>query len=134
MNNLSRRSTQIIKLYFCFLSCLIIGLALGIQITKIDAVNAEPNDYLNPQVIDLRNRVNLLENQLNKTRTNSPPGTPQPIRQNRDRTNYPPGRVNGQLVGRSDPAFENLATMVIELKQEVRALNKRVADIEDNAK
>jgi hypothetical protein len=130
MNNLSRRSTQTIKLYFCLISCLIIGLILSIQITKIDAVNAEPNNYLNPQVIDLRNRVNLLENQLNRSRTNSPPGTPQPIRSNRDRTNYPPEKVNGQLVGRSDPAFENLATMVIELKQEVRALNKRVAQLE----
>ena len=130
MNNLSKRSTQIIKFYFCCLSCLIICLTLGIQITKIDAVNAEPNDYLNPQVIELRNRVNLLENQLNKTKTNSFPNSPS-IQQNLPRTNYPPGRVNGKLVGRSDPAFENLATMVIELKQEIQALEKRVAKIEN---
>jgi BMFP domain-containing protein YqiC len=129
MNNLSRRSTQTIKLYFCFLSCLIIGLILGMQITKIDSVNAEPNDYLNPQVIELRNRVNLLENQLNKTPTDSFHNS-QPIPGNRQRTNYPSGRIDGKLIGRSDPAFENLATMVIELKQEIQVLEKRVAKIE----
>jgi hypothetical protein len=129
MHNLSRRSRQIIKLYFSFLSCLIIGLIIGIQITTIESVRAQPANYLNSEITNLRNQVNQLQNQLNRTPVNRF-DLKSPRQNNVAPSNSPPGRVNGNLVGRSDPTFERLATMVVELKQQVQELEKRVGKIE----
>jgi outer membrane murein-binding lipoprotein Lpp len=129
MHNLSRRSQQIIKLYFAFLSCLIIGLIIGVRITAIESVNAEPTNYLNSEITNLRNRVNQLENRVIRTPTERF-DLSSPSSNNNGLRTSPPAKVNGQLVGRSDPTIENLATMVIELKQQVQDLNKRVEKVE----
>jgi hypothetical protein len=39
--------------------------------------------------------------------------------------------VNGETVGQSDPLFDRLSTLVIELKEEVRGLEKRVKTLEE---
>jgi hypothetical protein len=132
MNNLPRRSQQIIKLYCYFLVCLLVGLAIGIQIATIDTVNAQPTRQFNTEVLNLKNRINSLETELRKSNNNSSYQFNLPSRSSPSvaPSNSPPAEINGVLVGRSDPAFTNLATMVVELKQQVQELEKRVNKIE----
>jgi hypothetical protein len=40
------------------------------------------------------------------------------------------GIVEGEVVGRSDPLFERLATLVIELKEDFQKLERRVQVLE----
>ena len=44
-----------------------------------------------------------------------------------------PPVVNGQAIGRSDPLYERLATLLIELKEDVKNLDRRLVDLENKA-
>lgn len=56
------------------------------------------------------------------------------LRQQRDFSDSPPISsspqiVDGELIGRSDPMFERLSTLVIELKERVMTLEKRMNEL-----
>ncbi len=87
-------------------------------------------------VRSLRSRIGRLESEVRNLRSStsrvsrpnvnsrqSPPLTPAP---NRNRTSGQGERV----VESSDPMFKRLATLVIELKEEVRAMEKRLVILE----
>jgi hypothetical protein len=46
------------------------------------------------------------------------------------RQNNTPSIVHGEPLGRSDPMFERLSTLVIELKQDFKTLEQRVTQLE----
>ena len=83
---------------------------------------------INAELSSLRSRVNRLESEIRRigrpsnlpnTRPVNPPG------------NTPPATIDGNLVGSSDPLFERFATLLIELKEDVRDLNKRLIEVEN---
>jgi len=73
----------------------------------------------------LRSRFSRLEGELSRLGGRLPSPTP--------RSNIPapvvPPRAN-QQVSSSDPMFQRLATLVIELKERINALEEQVAELE----
>ena len=41
--------------------------------------------------------------------------------------------VNGQAIGNSDPLYERFATLLIELKEDVRNIDQRLTKIEQQS-
>ncbi len=78
---------------------------------------------LESQFYRLESQVNRIENQLNRVGSSSPkiPDNPLPQRS--------PRRLSQQ---QRDKMFDRLATLVIELKQDVKELQKRVSQLEMN--
>ena len=113
---------------------LLIGgiLILG-YLTLSIPVSAQSPTRLNAEISSLRSRVNRLESEirrLNKsvssTNIAEPERSPQP-----SRSSPPPTVVDGQIIGRSDPIVERLAILVIELKEDLRSLDRRVTELEN---
>ena len=136
MNRILKWRTQIIRI--C-LSC-IVAIAIFADWSAIDisSVSAQSN-VINSDIISLRARVNRLEQEINQLRYNvrvddSPPAKKLPIPNQSAPTSRPtvvnPPIVNGQAVGKSDPMYERLATLLVELKEDVRNINERLTDIE----
>ena len=111
--------------------CLFICLIFLLRVTSITPVVAQSNALTNAEVSNLRTRVNRLEQEVNRlsnfnSRNNISPPPPQQTPRN---TGNPP-IVNGRAIGRSDPLYERLATLLVELKEDVRDLDRRIAEIE----
>ncbi|PSF31159.1 hypothetical protein C7H19_23150 [Aphanothece hegewaldii CCALA 016] len=91
------------------------------------SVFAQSDTAVRSELTSLRNRVSRLESQIGRigtgSRSPSPSSTPR-------QSSSPPRVVNGQLIGESDPMFERLATLVIEIREDVRNLDKRVKTLE----
>lgn len=116
-----RRS--IVKLCFVLLLSLIVGIVFQITYTK--AVSAQSITSLSSEISRLRTRVNQLESEV-RNLSRSMPRTTQP------RQVSPPRTIDrGSTVELSDPMFQRLATLVIELKEQVKDLDKRVKKIEN---
>lgn len=85
-----------------------------------------------PEVLRLRTEVRLLENEVRRLRQTSPrfertqTGELLP-----DRIPSPPQIIDGQAIGRSDPMFERLATLVIELKERIVVLEEQLSQVEN---
>jgi hypothetical protein len=45
-------------------------------------------------------------------------------------TTVNPPVVNGEAIGTSDPLYQRLATLVIELKEDVKSIDRRLSKIE----
>ncbi len=97
-------------------------------------VKAQSTAGIDFDLLNLRNRVNRLEgevrsfnqpNYLRKTTTPNPTQSPNNLGN--------PPMINGQAIGRSDPLFERLATLLIELKEDVRNIDKRLTSLEKKA-
>jgi len=73
----------------------------------------------------LRSLLTNIESQLTTLRGQSSPQIPIPIRPSAPPV---PPRTNRQITS-SDPMFDRLATLVIELKQRVQALEVQVAQL-----
>ncbi len=73
----------------------------------------------------LRSQLSNLESQISAIKGQSSPQTPVPVT---PQTIPIPPRANRQITS-SDPMFERLATLVIELKQRVQALEAQVAKL-----
>lgn len=107
--------------------CLILILNKPVFSQSITGINAE--------VSSLRTRISRLEAEvrnLQRTNFNSAPGIPKTIPEtenNTNPTNNPP-TINNRAVGRSDPLFERLATLVVELKEDVQNLDTRLKKLE----
>jgi polyhydroxyalkanoate synthesis regulator phasin len=100
-------------------------LAIAMQMGGTHAVFAQSDTALRSEVQSLRSRVSRLESALSSVRSGSRQTTPSTPRQS-----SPAQEVNGELVGRTDPLFQRLANLTIELRERVATLEKRVAQLE----
>jgi len=98
---------------------------LGIIILLLWAnqVTAQSDSAVRSELSSLRNRVSRLEVEIRRASSSSSNPLPRPT--------STPRVVNGEAIGESDPMFERLATLVIELKEDVRELQKRVNVLEN---
>ena len=102
----------------------IIILLIVIFIQQINPVSASVENRLRGEINRLEARVSRLESAVTNLRqgsnnnNNSPP------------LNSSPQIVDGEIIGRSDPLFERLSTLVIELKERVMGLEKRMNQLE----
>ncbi len=105
------------------LSILIILLFI-ILIKQINPVSASVENRLRGDINRLRARVSRLESAITNLRQDS--------NNNYNTPDYNPSPqiVDGELIGRSDPLFERLSTLVIELKERVMDLEKRMNQLE----
>lgn len=111
---------------FSLIFLLVTIMAFGLQLMRPHFVFAQSDTALRSEVNNLRTRVARLENEIRSRRggQNVPSGNlPEYESVN------PPQTVNGVSVGASDPMFERLATLTIELKERVNALEKRVNEL-----
>lgn len=119
---------------FLFRTCLIC-FSLGIvYLTQVDSPGSAQSDLnLKSDIISLRARIGRLEQEVNRLRGSQSKPNP------RLRTDQPsfvpstpvnPPVVNGEAIGTSDPFYQRLATLVIELKEDVRNIDQRLNKIE----
>ena len=108
-----------------FLS-IIIGLLIGTS--RSNAISDPALNSLRSEVNGLRIRIDRLETEIRNlkqvSRRNLPTNryNPPPISLDRDRSR----RIESE-----DPMFQSLATLVIELKQEINKLEERLKKVED---
>ena len=122
-----------------YLSLLIIGiLTITTYLAHPELVSAQSLTGLDTEISTLRSEINILRsqvrrlegevNRLRQSISRSPgQSTPTP---SPSTLNTPPTVVEGQIRGRSDPMFQQLATLVIELKQDVRELQENIRDLQ----
>jgi hypothetical protein len=95
---------------------------------------AQSTSITNTELIMLRNRVSRLENQvyranqLNRNQFEPSPSSPPTAI-----TETPPV-VDGEPIGQTSPMYQRLATLVIELKEDVRALQQQVNQLQAQIK
>lgn len=108
--------------------CLIflVGLLISLFI-KSYPVSANSESSLRSDITNLRTRIGYLEGEVRRLAQ----------RQNRSNSSSPelspssgPEIVEGELIGQSDPLFERLSILVIELKERVIDVEKRMTQIE----
>lgn len=121
------RSQFIIK--FCLSLFLLLLVGLGIQGNHANPVLAQSSidTYNRGETLRLQREIRQLEGEirrLNKLNMRSNSLTPAP----RSTVDNPPG-LNQSIVS-SDPMFQRLATLLIELKEDVRNLGERMTVIE----
>ena len=121
---------------FIFRTCLIC-FSLGIiYLTQVDSPGSAQSDLnLKSDIISLRARIGRLEQEVNRLRgSQSKPNprlrTEQPSSSSVPSTPVNPPVVNGEAIGSSDPLYQRLATLVIELKEDVRSIDRRLSKIE----
>ena len=128
MKALSRlRSHLISSILICIL---IVTITVTMQIVHSSSVSAQSPTSLNADIIRLRTRIDRLEseiNRVNKSRNNqiSSPDTTTP----NSNLVHPPV-VDGRAIGPSDPLFQRLSTLLIELKEDVKKIDKRLTAVE----
>ena len=136
MNKFSKWRTQIIRI--CLSCILAIVIFADLPAIDISPVLAQSN-LIDSDLTSVRARVNRLEQEINQLRYNvrvedSRPAQKLPIPYQSAPTSRPtvvnPPIVDGQAVGKSDPMYERLATLLIELKEDVRNINERLTEIE----
>lgn len=96
-------------------------------------VSSQSITGLNSEISSLRSRINRLESEVRNIRaSNTAPGLPSnlPEREAIDREIENPPLVNDRPVGKSDPLFERLATLIIELKEDVNNIENRLNALE----
>ncbi len=136
MNKILKWRTWIVRI--CLGCCVAIAIFASGGAIETSPVSAQSN-LINSDIISLRSRVNRLEQEINQLRysvraDNSRPAKKLPIPNRSTPDSRPtvvnPPIVNGQAVGQSDPMYERLATLLIELKEDVRNINERLTKIE----
>ena len=118
---------------------IIISIGLILILISIDnyPVNSQSITGLNSEISSLRSRINHLESEVRNLRTVtnfSSPSTPKLDREYIPNSINNPPPVNDRSIGRSDPMFERLATLLIELKEDVRDLESRLTILESQTK
>ena len=127
MNN-SWLSKPIVKLCLGLLVLLVVG--VRIYFNQMQPVAAQSTG-VSSELLNLRTRVNLLEAEVRRLRQSRPRTAPP--RRTDSPTSAPPinlPQTESQL-GTTDPMFQRLATLVIELKERIIELEKRTATIEE---
>jgi hypothetical protein len=113
-----------------FLSIALLILAIAFYFDR--PIKAQSSLILNADINNLRSRVNRLESEIRRFQSNTDRRIPLPPNQNdRVTPNFGnPPIVDGRAIGPSDPFYERLATLLIELKEDVRNLDRRLTAIE----
>ncbi len=121
---------------FCLGLFLVLIISFGIPLTRSTSVFAQPNSNIErfnrAETLNLRRQIRQLDGNIRRLNQNNSRS-----RLNFSNPSFPPREtfgnppiVNGQPVGRSDPLFERLATLLIELKEDVRNIDQRLVEIE----
>ena len=117
------------------LSCLLVGILISFQINS-NSVSAQ-SPFINSEINSLKARITRLEQEVNRLRNpnfnirpraSQPPKT-DPLPPATPPQNNPPV-VDGQGIGPSNPFYERLATLLIELKEDVRNIEQRLEQVE----
>lgn len=115
------------------------GTLIAIAICLIIAIGqpslAQADFGLKSDIISLKSRLSRLEQQVNRlsssnSRSLDRTAIQQPKSPNSNRLNISPPVVDGRIIGRSDPLYEKFATLLIELKEDVKNLDRRLTEIE----
>ena len=121
--------------------CLVLAIALCLSFALTQPSPAQTDFNLKSDIISLKSRIGRLEQEVTRLRSNSQAAN----RMNRNRIEQPdtstrpnyttgnPPIVNERAIGRSDPLYERLATLLIELKEDVRNLDSRLTKLENKA-
>jgi polyhydroxyalkanoate synthesis regulator phasin len=117
MNNSAYLRRAIAKFALIFLLALSIG--IGFQITRAQLVVAQSDTAVRSEINSLSTRVNRLENDIRS------------LMQSGSRTTRPINPSEPSQIASSDPMFERLANLTIELKERITGLEKRVTQIEE---
>jgi hypothetical protein len=120
------RSLMLESVITCVLViCLAIALAAVHRPVAAQSVSRQSLNNFNTDFTKLRTRVNRLEDQLRNDNRITTPNISVP-----ERTEQRPAIVNGRAVGASDPLLERLSTLLIELKEDVNGIDKRLTALE----
>lgn len=121
--------------------CLVFAIAICLSIAIARPSSAQTDFKFQSDIISLKARISRLEQEVSRLRSDSR----SPNRRNNNRIEQPnpssgsnyisgnPPVVDGQAIGPSDPLYERLSTLLIELKEDVRNLDSRLTDIEKAA-
>lgn len=116
---------------------ILIGVLTYTEMGFNSAASAQSTTRLNAEISSLRGRINRLEAEIRRlnrlipqTNLSRPNQSATPPPRNPTSGEQPPTVVDGELVGRSDPTVEKLSTLLIELKEDVRNLDRRLTDVE----
>ncbi len=102
---------------------IIVMLTITICLTYPQAISAQSLNSLNLEITTLRTQIQRLESEVRLLRQSNSPSLRQSSQAPPPSSlNTPPAVIDGQIIGRSDPMFQKLATLVIELKEDVRKL------------
>lgn len=112
--------------FFLFISLLIGIIFLPLASAQEKGELRSEIASLRNELFSLRNQVSRLEREVNRLGSSSLSQSP-PLP---TRTAPPLQIVEGVPMGRSDPMFERLANLLIELKERVTSLEKRVNQLE----
>ena len=122
------------------LSCLWISPIHATSPTAIAPVIAQSNFNLKSDIISLQARISRLEQEVSRLRSSAVSPSPRSIKPKQPTPNPAPRPtiinppvVDGRAIGKSDPFYERLATLLIELKEDVRDLDRRLTEIEQTA-
>jgi hypothetical protein len=122
---------QCYPIAFSLIICLSLLIVVGITIPRDRSVFAQSTTDFRAEITNLRTRISQLEREVRSLRQSSNLTTPPTTSRIESPPTFThPPMVNGQPIGRSDPMFERLANLVIELKQDVRKLEQRVVEVE----
>lgn len=100
---------------------------------------AQSDLSLKSDIISLESRLNRLEQEVTRLRSSSSSSQINvPAAELKERSTPSVSRnttgnitvVDGQIIGRTDPLYSRLATLLIELKDEVKSLDRRLTEIE----
>jgi hypothetical protein len=99
---------------------------------------AQSDLSLKSDIISLESRLNRLEQEVTRLRSITSSQLNVPAAELKERSTPPvsrnttgnPAVVNGQVIGRTDPLYSRLATLLIELREEVTSLDRRLTEIE----
>jgi hypothetical protein len=125
------------RLTIC-LSILLISLSYLLP-TVNQPLLAQSDLSLKSELSSLESRINRLEQEVNslgssRTSLNSRSQSSEPTRPKPNQIYSPPNYgttvIDGKVVGRSDPLYSRLATLLIELKEEVSNIDQRLTVIE----
>lgn len=111
---------------------LTIGIFLLVYLLARPPASAQSITSINAEISSLRTRINRLEGQVNRLSQSSPTQLPRPNKTqpySSNRSGNPP-IVDGEAIGPSDPLYQRLATLLIELKEDVRNIDSRLARVE----
>ena len=121
----------------CKIALAITILTLTLIVVNNQPVSSQSITGINAEISSLRSRISRLESEVRNFRSSSSaPGVPaqSPSRESISGTINNPPMVNDRVVGRSDPLFERLATLLIELKEDVRDIENRLVILEEQSK
>jgi hypothetical protein len=101
-------------------------------------VLAQSDLSLKSDIISLESRLNRLEQEVTRLRSSTSSQINVPATELKEPSTPPASRtttgnpavVDGQIIGRTDPLYSRLATLLIELREEVTSLDRRLTEIE----